>query len=333
MKNQDGTAEIVETKPKEEISELDKLLQAGNISAVNEYIAAEAAKQGVDPHAAPVAKPVVRTKTAKPAPVEESEEDVTYQMTVELAPGHSIVVSDSTEDGCRAKADLAQKVAQAATNALRPAPIVEKPKPAMTADEATAIGTKMMSGKGAEAINEYLEKNPDVLAGVFKEKFGIDLAEVKDTMAENRTTKQTNVTATAVDAFKEAHPEYHPSEKNKYLMGNKMIELAQARGQTLDTVSLENLEEAYTQLTDLDWLDAGDITQKAEPEIREVPVVKKKATSSAPIGNRGGADTRQLKVLAAAALTREQFEKMTPTQMAQWYNDQVSQQTGTKPPM
>src|SRR5579872_1100819 len=130
-KNIEGESPV-DVAPKQELSEFDKLIQVGNISAINEYIAAEAAKQGIDPRnpprddkgrfVSPDPKPEAQKKEAEADTKEadDPQEPIKYQLTVEIAPGKSIVVEDTTEDGVKLKADLVAKAAQAAKNAITP---------------------------------------------------------------------------------------------------------------------------------------------------------------------------------------------------------------------
>lgn len=342
-------AETPKIDPKDipaEASGLDQALQTGNVSAINEYILAEAKKQGVDP--SKPAKPrdekgqFVSPDPEKASPASEADEDakeadepVIYEMTVEIAPGHAIKVQDSTEEGCRLKADLTTKAAEAAKNAIQPKePAKAEPKkPALTQEEEYALGTKFTTGKGAEAVREYLKKDPSLIKEVLAEQ-GIDLDQVQKDLAEYRSDRQVNKTRSAVDQFLADHPEYNKeSDRNRELMGAQMLKFAAQRGEKLESPTLENIEEAYEFCTTKGWLDPVEEAKDA-PDTPEVPVtpVKKRAASSAPIGTgRGGTDTRK-PTPKVEALSREQLAKMSETDMMAWYNAQMEQTTGQKAP-
>jgi hypothetical protein len=315
------------SKVAEQQVELDKAIMGGNIGAINAELEAEAKKQGVDlskprNEKGQYAKAEAALETAAKA---DPEEPVVYKMTVELAPGQSIVVEADSQEACKLKADLAQKAAEAVLAAAKPkeASKQEEKKPALTADELFDIGTKLQSGK-VEAIDEYLEKNPAVFEK-FLEKKGVKVDDLKEIVTERRSTREVKSWEDATAVFKEAHPDFVPSDLGRDLMGYKLAELGLGA-----KPSIESLEAAYDAVK----TKYPTVFQKTETETTQT-VVKKKAESSALFGLGGGSDTRPTRVDPSKVkvnLTAEQFNSMKPEQLAAWYNSQMAEATGQKAP-
>jgi hypothetical protein len=340
VSEQDKAKNLTEDQLKEAtgMSDFDKAIMSGNFTAINGEIEAEAKKQGIDlskprDEKGRFVKAEAQAEDKNTDTTADPEEPVVYKMTVEVAPGHSIVVEADSQEACKLKADLAQKVAEAALAAAQPkeAPKLEEKKAALSEDELFEIGSKLQSGK-AEAIDEYLEKNPAVLDRIL-EKQGVKLADLKEMIQERVTNREAQSWESAGKQFMKDHPDYVQSDLTRDLMALEVSKLGLA-----DKPSADTLQRAYTGLKTKYpevFTQAAPKTEEKKADPAPAPVIKKKPESSALFGLGGGGDTRPSKVDVSKVkvnLTPEQFNSMNPEQLAAWYNGQMEEITGQKRP-
>lgn len=329
-----------DNKTVDERSDIDRLVDAGDVQGLNTLLAEEAKKAGVDVKRNDKGQ-FVKVEEAKTEDTVDDNEEVEYYQVVDLGNGKSVKITGASEEEVTAKAEHAQSIAALFGNkeeAKKEEPKVEAKKE-ITADEKVALELEWKAGK--ISTDEYMDKSGLLDAQLAKRGFTPEkLAKLDKVLEEDQSKKEANSWESATKRFAAEHPEYTALGLKD---GSMEVELfkREVADQMLKNPKFdptEAIESAYESVVNKGWIkpaeldENGKVTSKSvdsddEPEVVEVKAPpKKKATSSAIFNTGGSGNARKAAPVAgkkARSLTAEEFSRMSGQELADYYNEQV----------